>query len=359
MKRYVIFVTVLFALSLFVQICPAQAKSESPQYTHSIKEFHEAADRNLPALLFKVLQYQSPYPGSYQELNLNKDGLAYSARVVPDWAIQNSRSAKLSESQIQEIRKMLARLNSTSTSHMPEPSPGKVYTAFVYDDGKAFARRDYTDSIPAEVQSIFDFVNSEIEKQENLKYEKILEHHKQLQEMYGEWENKVGVVTPADSRMHSFKDTDGLMLTLNGRHRMPESKVADTSIYQALVFYPKASIAQWGDGSHWSNDPISSIVIGWTLQKEATDEASKITEHKLEMKYNAIDKTVSVGEKIFSLADGNIFIIHMNDRWIPVVTQANYLMDTPVDEQKVLDYFKSVFPQDRMIQNLKFSSSGN
>ncbi|MEW6131386.1 MAG: hypothetical protein AB1757_30435 [Acidobacteriota bacterium] len=354
MIRDCLFVVMLCATGLCVQVCLAQQKSESSQHNLSIKLFNAVADHHSDTLLFKALQYTAPYPGYYQELILNKDGSAYNARVVPDWAVQDSKGAKLSESQLDEIKQVLVMLNLKPASSMPTPSPGVVHTVFVFDGGKGLARYDYIGLLPAEVQSLLDLIHSEIEKQERVKYEEGLERRKHMQQVYGEWQNKLGVVIPSDSRMHSLKGANGLLLTIGGR-RASESKFVDVSIYHVLIFYPEASLTGSGGGGGWSDEPLSTNVIIWSLHKEPAVNDQNMSEKRLELKYNAIDKTLSVGSREFSLNQGNLFIIQMNDDWAPIVRQGDTFIDEQMDDQKVLDYFKSVFPQDGVIQYLKLT----
>jgi hypothetical protein len=127
------------------------------------------------------------------------------------------------------------------------------------------------------------------------------------------------------------------------------------SIYHVLIFYSEASLTGSGSGGGWSDEPLSTEAVIWSLQKEPEANGPNMREKRLEMKYNAIGKTLSVGTKEFSLTEGNLFIIHMNDSWRPTVMQVDYFMDEQTEGQKVLDYFKSVFPQDGVIQNLKLS----
>jgi hypothetical protein len=341
---------ILLALFVCVLVCPAQQKSQPVQSHPSIELFNAAANDHPDTLVFKVLQYTAPYPGFYQEVHLNKDGAASNARIVPDWAVQNLRTARLDQSQVDEIRQLLVQLRLTPVSSVSKSSQGEQYTVFIFDDGKACVRYDYTKAIPAQVQSMLDRVNAEIEKQQIQRYEAMLERHQYLQQVYGDWQSNPDLVVTTGLRMHRFQDGNALLLTITGQRRLPESQFVDVPIYHVLLFHPEALITGSGNNIA-SDDPLSTAEVIWSLQQEVAAATGR--EKRLEMKYHAINKTLSVGANEFSLGRGNLFIICMNDNWIPVVTQIHYVMGEAIHEQKVLDYFKSVFPQNEAIQNLK------
>ena len=75
----------------------------------------------------------------------------------------------------------------------------------------------------------------------------------------------------------------------------------------------------------------------------------------LEIKYQAIDGTVSVGGKTYHLDQGNMFVIRMTEDWTPVVSQIEVRRDEQKAEHRVLGEFKSVLRYDASIQQLELN----
>src|ERR1051325_8696243 len=76
---------------------------------NSIDWFYTAANCHPKTLLLKLLQFNAPYPGYYQETSVDANGTAFTARVVPNWAVQNSVDAKLDDALLAQIKQMLAQ----------------------------------------------------------------------------------------------------------------------------------------------------------------------------------------------------------------------------------------------------------
>jgi hypothetical protein len=178
MKRYAL---LFLALWLLVLSCLAQDKQQSSTGLDgsSLRWFEDDANRRQDTLLFKSLEYTAPYAGLYFELRLDKDGNAFTARIVPNWAVQNSRHGKLTAEQIEEVKRMLAAPYFQSPTSPGAPERGERYTAFVFFKGGDYARSDYSGPLPVEVREVVDFVKAEIERQEKLRHEKWLEEQKQ------------------------------------------------------------------------------------------------------------------------------------------------------------------------------------
>src|ERR1051325_2057021 len=112
------------ALALLAASCLAQEKPRPSSNLNesSLRQFEDDANRHDDALLFKSLTYTAPYAGLYFELVLERDGNAFMARVVPNWAVQASQRGKLSAEQVEEVKRMLS--DSHFQSH-PTPAEPK------------------------------------------------------------------------------------------------------------------------------------------------------------------------------------------------------------------------------------------
>jgi len=339
-----------------------QQKATSPLERTPIDWFYEDANYHSNTLLLKSLQFTAPYPGFYQQLSLDTNGNAFTGQIVPNWAIQASQTAKLDVPRLDEIRRTLIGLTLGlgltlgSSLSLPEPQPGQLHTAFIFYDGKAYLRYDFNGVLPPQVAAILETIRKELDNDAKVRLEQFMAHHKLMEETYGDWQNKSGVAVVGGGRMHVFKETPGLLLTLMGQRKtLPTAAITTVSIYNVLVFYPNATVTGSGSGGSWSDDPLSSEVVIWILPSESGSYAADTSERKLEIKYNAIEATVSVGGKTYQLSHGNMFIIRMGENWMPTVNQLEVNLDEQTTEQNVLDRFKSILRNDAFIQRLELN----
>lgn len=171
------------------------------------------------------------------------------------------------------------------------------------------------------------------------------------------WEFRPGVVVVSGSGDHSFKNTRGQLLTVRGYRRISRAEISPVSVYHALIFLPQAPLA--GGGGGFSNkDAGSTEVLTWRLQKNPPNDYRNVEEKRLELKYHPLEKTLTVGSQTFQLARGNLFIVRLNDEWLPTAEQipAHFEEDMEsqrVLDQKVLDFFKSALPDEQEIQKLE------
>src|SRR5215471_5422170 len=136
------------SLCLACLLFPAGSRSEQQESAvtlrkNTIERFYEAADHRSDTMQLKALQFTAPYPGYYQELSLDNNGGAFTARIVPDWAVQNSQTAKLESDRQEQVRQMLAHLTIAPGPSPPEPQPGELRTALVFHNGKTYEHHDF------------------------------------------------------------------------------------------------------------------------------------------------------------------------------------------------------------------------
>lgn len=166
-----------------------------------------------------------------------------------------------------------------------------------------------------------------------------------------EWQFKPGVVMASGSRDSALKDIRGRLLTVNGYRRVSAAKLEEISVYHAIIFYPEATTI--GSGSS-SDGPLSTEEITWEVQKNPPGSHKDTEEKRLKIKYHALDKNISVGPETFSLSGGNLFIIRLDESWLPGVTQLKAHFSERAEQEKVLGFFKSVLREDEEIQKLEF-----
>jgi hypothetical protein len=347
----------LLALSLFLRpsVAPGQ-KAPAPRTSNSREWFNEDAVHHPNSLLLKFLQFTAPYPGFYQKLTLDGNGNAFTARIVPDWAIQGSVGAKLDGILLDQIKQKLSHLNLAPDPPQLEPREGQLHTAFIFCDGIAYGRYDFNGPLPAQVQEILDRLMTEIEREAKHHYEEFLKHHEQMEQLYGDWQNRSGVAVISGSRMHGLKGIRGLLLTITGQRKQAlTAGTTEVSIYHALIFYPEGVLTGSGSNGSWSDDPLSTEVVIWDAAKGNGSGEAKTDKKVLEIKHQAIDNTVSVGGGTYQLDAGNMFIIRMSNDWKPVVSQIKVFQDEQIQEQSVLDGFKSILRDDEFIKRLELN----
>lgn len=316
--------------------------------------FHEDANFHKKPLLIKLLQFTAPYPGYYQQTSLDTDGNAFTARNVPNWAMQGSSFAKLSDSQLTEIKQMLAQLNVPSTPETVEPQQNRLHSAFIFYNGHDFLRFNYNGPNPTQIDAIMELLKKEFMAADRVRREEFAAHQKLMRESYGDWQNRPGLTLNAGSSMHNCKGTRALlMLTEGQRKTVAGGSPLTVSLYHALVFYPPGIVVGSGGGGQWSDDPVQSHVIIWTALNGNSVSPGNGSQRKLEVFHNAIDATITIAGKTFHLPDGNMFVVQVGADWEPTVAQLKDVFDEKTTPQDSLNRFKALFKNDPAIQQLE------
>ena len=329
-------------------------RSDIPPERKPIDWFYDDANFHSNTLLLKVLQFTAPYPGYYQATSLDKDGNAFSGRIVPDWAVQGSQNAKFDAALLSQVRQMMAQLDIPSTPAVIEPQPGQVHTAIIFYEGGNLSRLSYNGPIPEQLNAILEIIREELLAAAKNRLEEFAAHQRLMEETYGDWQNRNGITLVRVSRMHGCKGNRALIVTMTGQRKSTgTAEPSQVSVYHALVFYPGGAVTGSGSGGRSSDDPVSSEVVIWTLPNAMGLSSENTSERKLEILYDAIEATVTVDGKTFELSRGNMFIIRIDDNWVPTASQLNEKLDEPATPQSALDKFKSIFTNDGSIQQLE------
>ena len=340
-------ISVLVAVLLF----PAISSAQEP--TKSLDEFNRDANYHSKTLLLKLVQFTAPYPGFYQQTSLDSNGTAFTARVVPDWAIQNSINAKLNDALLDQVRQLLAQLKLSSTPAAVEPQRGQLHSAFVFYDGHDFLRLNYNGPVPEQIDAILAILEKAFSAAQQAGREEFAAHEKLMRETYGDWQNRAGITINAGSEMHRCKGDGALVVSTSGRRNaLAGGSPVAVSVYHALVFYSGAVVSGSGSGGRWGDDPVQSGLVIWTPLYADGVFAEKVLQRKLEILNNAIDATVTISGKTYRLTDGNMFVIRMGADWLPTVTQLKDVFADPATPQASLDRFKAIL-KDPSIQKLE------
>jgi hypothetical protein len=286
-------------------------------------------------LVFRLLQFNAPFRGGYQETSLDKNGNSISVRVTA-FARQAGRHAFLSQLQIKEIKQKLFDLSLIINSQSVEPQETQLYSAFVFNDGQKFSRYNFIGEIPIELQQILNFLKVEFEKAEKKEYEEFIEQGKLLKEKYGDWLETPWIIKPSAVGFKSLKTENTALLYLKGvRQPVKENNKSEIPLYYALVFYPKGRIIGGAVAAGGRSDnPISGNGISWTLSEGYKPEKQLI------IKYDAIKGTIEIEKSVYQLAKGNLFSVKMDKNWKPQITQLKVYLDKSTDEQNVIALFR-------------------
>ena len=162
-------------------------------------------------------------------------------------------------------------------------------------------------------------------------------------------------MTVSGTRADTLKGAPVTLLTVNGSQRLSKTNVKRSSVYHALIFHPDSRVLSLGGG--FSNDgQLSTVTISWTIQKTPNDFRNT-EEKELKITNHVVNQMITVGPDEFSLTKGNLFIIRLNENWLPASTQIIQQLTESVDRKTVLDTFKTSTPDDEVIQKLQFESN--
>ena len=321
---------------------------------NSIEWFRIDADFHTKPLLLKMLQFTAPYPGYYQQTGLNTDGTAFTARNVPNWAVQSSGHAILSDALLTQVKQMLAQIDFSPTPGFIEPEPNRLHTIFVFYNGHDYVRLNYNGPNPAQIDAIIALLNKEFRATERAREEEIAAHRKLMLESYGDWQNRPGITLNAGAMVNGCKGNRTLVVSVAGQRKpAASSSLVNVSLYHALVFYPMTAVLIGsGSGGRWSDDPVQSNVLIWRVPN-GNGPLSEGNSKQVEVLHNAIDATITIANKTYRLADGNMFVIRVGADWQPTVTQLKEVFEEQATSHTSLNRFKALFKNDPSIQQLE------
>jgi hypothetical protein len=160
------------------------------------------------------------------------------------------------------------------------------------------------------------------------------------------WQLTPGVLIASGSRSHRVKYPEGTILSLDGA-RLTNGKPENVSIYHALIFSPAAIDSRT---SRLNVGPISIQTLVW---RDKSGGSKNTDSRVFEIKYDALEKSVTIGSLSFPLSAGNLFLIRLDEMLNPVTTQAQAHLSERAEIKKILRSFKEAFPDDKEIEALE------
>jgi hypothetical protein len=348
------FAHMLIALSLTVVSCrsndPATQASSSSQPDFDASTEVKGAKITAPGeLLLRMLQFEAPYRGYFQELRLYRDGVVLTFRNGPNSALQNSHNTKLGQNALDAVQRKLDALDLSGYSASSGTEPAGLHTMLIYFDGRAYQRRNINGPLPPRIQTAIDSLQAALKVEDPDAFQKVVK----AQDAAREAERKLragGWNVPKQLQLSALKGVRGLLLTVSGVRGG-----ATTSIYHALVFYPEGKLsyepidpANWGPAN-----PHAQVTMRFEHPNEPSGIGIKTVTHDLVIDYRLIENTLTVGTHSFPLTEGNLFVIQLADKsWTPLARAVRAHIDGPSAPQAILEEFKAQL-RDGAIQSLR------
>jgi hypothetical protein len=337
---------------------PAAAVKEKPVMSGSRKpappdfdasrEVQSAKTIVAGELLLRMLQFDAPYPGFFQELRLYRDGTANTFRNVPDWALQASHGGRLGEKALAEVRRSLseADLSGFSPSSMPEPS--RLHTVLIFFDGNAYQRRNFNGPLPAKIQAGISVVQDAIKAApgNSEEYRKAIDAAREAERVLRDGS---GWNIPKELQLVPLRGGRSLLASVSGSRGNVK-----TAVYHVLLSYPDGRLAyQPVDPANWPGNPRTELRLTLEHPNEPGGIGITTVTHELVIGYRVLEDTLEVGTQSFPLLDGNLFIIRLDKNWMPMVRALQAHINEPSPASMILDAFKAQSATDGLIQSLR------
>jgi hypothetical protein len=138
------------------------SRNTSPPDFDASNEVRSAKTSVPGEMLLRMLQFDAPYSGFFQELRIFRNGTALTFRNVPNWAKQASHFASLNQSDLATVRRGIAAADLSGYTPSLKPQPTGQHTVLIYFDGQAYQRRNFNGPLPSTIQSAIDVVQDAI-----------------------------------------------------------------------------------------------------------------------------------------------------------------------------------------------------
>src|SRR5947209_9229725 len=164
------------------------------------------------------------------------------------------------------------------------------------------------------------------------------------------WLRSTGAVIPNDSRTDSYTEKGVRILSVTGERWVTWDREEKASAYYALVILPRAAVKNIGFVS--GDDGFTHTNIEkWLWYNDRPYEP--MTEQKqLQIDYDAMWQTITVDSRAYNLSKGNLFVIRFDEGWKHAVTQLGVTINWDAAHEDIINAFKSVLPEDKLIQGL-------
>jgi hypothetical protein len=165
------------------------------------------------------------------------------------------------------------------------------------------------------------------------------------------WIYMSGAVIPSHASALSSTQHDSLVLSIGGERWVSKRRLEEASAYHALVIPPRVELRR--DGSVSKSDGVSHTeTLKWLCPRSLAGDNQAEEIKSLTLTYHAVTQKVTIGSDTYSLAEGNLFVVRLDDGWRPHVTQLGTMLSKAVEIHEVLESFKRALPDDEAVRKL-------
>jgi hypothetical protein len=159
-----------------------------------------------------------------------------------------------------------------------------------------------------------------------------------------DWQFVSGALMASGDDMMVLKNAAGCVVSVNGARRISPTEMEDVALWHALVLEPNSSSNGSGSGLSWDG-PVSTERLTWKLPGNR--------EVSLEIRFDGLKKTLSVGDRSFANERGNLFLVRLDGDWRPTVSQLCTMITAQQPPSAILAAVKKCLPDDAAIQKLE------
>ena len=165
------------------------------------------------------------------------------------------------------------------------------------------------------------------------------------------WIYNSGAVIPSHTSALTSTLHDSLVLSVGGERWVSSRSLEEASAYHALVIPPRVELRR--DGSVSTSDGVSHTeTLKWLSPTGLAGDNQTEELKSLTLTYHAVSQRVTIGSDTYSLAEGNLFVVRLDDGWRPHVTQVGAILSKAVEIHEVLEFFKRALPDDEAVKKL-------
>jgi hypothetical protein len=117
----------------------------------------------------------------------------------------------------------------------------------------------------------------------------------------------------------SYLDKSQRMVSVTGYRWVKQDTQQDAAAYHALILLPSIPFAD-GNCKSTADETSHQDHLSW-LFRHGSEESFSTTELEFDAKYDELSQTLTVEDQVYSLAEGNLFVVRLEENQRAQVTQ--------------------------------------
>ncbi len=159
-----------------------------------------------------------------------------------------------------------------------------------------------------------------------------------------------GALIPGGSSSGVTAKGNGVLYSMIGAKRVSDTVLEEVALFHALVLGPE--VERRGSGSALTLHCLSAVeTLTWQLGNWQHGPFD-LPDEKLELRYDGRTDTVTVGTQSYSAAQSNCFIVRLDSRWQPKMTQVPLLIREQVAATAIMARIRAAAPDDLEVRGL-------